>query len=261
MRRTTHVVLSVILAGSLPAAQAATIEYLAHACFIIESDRGERLLIDPFASKVWLGYDFPELPPVDAIVVTHPHYDHDAGRYRGQPWPWDETVPVFDRPGESSLGSILIRGVEGKHAEPYGKEFGQLNTIFRIEVDGVSIVHLGDNGPLTPDAVSELRPVDVLMVPADALEHILKNDEIAAIVAALEPRVVIPMHYRIPQLEAEADSPDDLGEIEPWLEGRGNVVRLGGHRWNPDHPLMATDDEPAILVFEPSPTMGTAASD
>ena len=258
MHRTLLIVLLSVLAAHGSGASAATIEYIAHACFVIESDAGERILIDPYASRVWLGYDFPEPPPVDAVVVTHPHYDHDAGRYRGQDWPWDDTVEVFDRPGEYSPGSIEIKGVRGKHADPYGKEFGQLNTIFRIDVDGLSIVHVGDNGPLTEANFDELDRADILMVPADALEHILKNDEIAAIVAALQPGVVIPMHYRIPELESEADSPDDLGEIEPWLEGRGNVQRVGGHLWNSaDTP---EGEQTTILVFDPSPSVARASS-
>lgn len=260
VRRALSIGLLTIVVGPVSVGHAATIEYIAHACFIIESDAGERILIDPFASNVWLGYAFPELPAVDAVVVTHPHYDHDAGRYRGQPWPWDETVQVFDSPGESALGSIKIRGVEGKHADPYGKEFGQLNTVFRIEVDGLSIVHVGDNGPLTAENYDGLRPVDILMVPADSLQHILKNHEISTIVAALEPRVLIPMHYRIPELEAESESPDALGGIESWLEGREHVVRLSSHRWNPAKMSEFVGREPAIVVFLPSPAIARPAS-
>lgn len=257
LRRARVLFLLAVFAGapSLSAA-AATIEYIAHACFVIESAAGERVLVDPFSSNVWLGYSFPKLPPVDAVVVTHPHYDHDAGRYRGQPWPWDESVPVFDVPGEFTLGAFRIRGVRGKHADPYGKEFGQLNTIFRFEVDGLSIVHVGDNGPLTEANYRALRPVDVLMVPADALEHILKNRDIEAIVEALEPRVVVPMHYRLPDLESDPDSPDDLGEIGPWLAGQKNVLHLGTHRWDP---VLGTDG-PRIVVFEPSPAVARAAT-
>ena len=117
---------------------------------------------------------------------------------------------------------------------------------------------MGDNGPLTEANFDELGQADILMVPADALEHILKNDEIAAIVAALEPGVVIPMHYRIPELETESDSPDDLGEIEPWLEGRGNVERVGGHLWNPA--TAPESKQTTILVFEPSPSVARVPS-
>ena len=113
-------------------------------------------------------------------------------------------------------------------------------------------MHLGDNGPLTEENYKSLRPVDVLMLPADELQHILKNDEIADIVAALEPRVIVPMHYRLPRLEAESDSPDDLGEIDPWLEGRDRVVRLESHRWQP-----VFADDSTIVVFNSSPLVAS----
>lgn len=59
------------------------------------------------------------------------------------------------------------------------------------------------------------------------------------------------MHYRLPDLEAEDDSPSDLGEIEPWLEGRRGVTRVEGHV-----SFLSAADLPAdqvIMVFEHAP--------
>jgi L-ascorbate metabolism protein UlaG (beta-lactamase superfamily) len=93
-------------------------------------------------------------------------------------------------------------------------------------VDGLRIAHLGDNGPLTDANLQELGRIDILMLPIDAKHHILKEAEIEAIRKALHPRIVIPMHYRILDLEPSADSLQDLGEISPWLAGQKNVVHL-----------------------------------
>jgi L-ascorbate metabolism protein UlaG (beta-lactamase superfamily) len=205
-----------------------TIEYLAHASFVITSPEGDRVLIDPYASRVWLGYDFPEGVTADAVLVTHPHYDHDAGVFRGADFPWPSLSPISD-PGSHSIGSMQVVGVEGKHADPYGMEFGQINTIFVIEVDGLRIAHLGDNGPLTPENVVAMGRVDILMIPGDALYHIIDAEATGAAIQALDPRIVIPMHYRIGALETEEDSPSDLGDVEPWLEGRFPVRRLPGN--------------------------------
>ena len=145
--------------------------YIAHACFVIESpSTGTRILIDPYNGYAhnWLGYSFPEGVRADAVLVTHPHYDHDATYYiGGRPL-------VFREPGAYSVRDIVIQGVEGRHAKGYGRAFGQLNTIWLVEVGGVRIVHLGDNGPLDADVVERLGRVDVLMVPIDADEHILR---------------------------------------------------------------------------------------
>lgn len=203
------------------------IESIAHSCFRIHTAKGTRLLIDPFASRMWLGYDFPAKLAADAVLITHPHYDHDADVLLGhQPPPWASDVRVLRDPGTYAIGDIAVTGVPGKHADPWGKEFGQTNTIWLLDVDGLRIAHLGDNGPLTDANVRALGRVDILMIPIDAKHHILKDAEIDAIRKVVHPRVVIPMHYRIPELEPSPDSPEGLGEIGPWLAGQQNVVRL-----------------------------------
>ena len=106
-----------------------TIEYIAHAAFLIRSPQGTEVLIDPYASAVWLGYDFPARYDPDALLITHPHYDHDGGRFRELPLWWDDSMQVIDAPGRHQVGDIAVHGIRGKHADPYGKEFGQLNTI------------------------------------------------------------------------------------------------------------------------------------
>ena len=203
------------------------IEYVAHSCFRIHTASGARVVLDPFASRVWIGYDFPRKLAADAVLITHPHYDHDADVLIGQqPPPWTPDVRVLRDPGAYKISDVTITGIRGKHADPWGKEFGQTNTIWLLDVAGLRIAHLGDNGPLTEANVKELGRVDVLMMPIDAQHHILKEAEIDAIRKALHPRVVIPMHYRIPDLEPSADTLQDLGEISPWLAGQKNVVQL-----------------------------------
>ena len=210
----------------LPAGQVA-IEYIAHSCFRIHSASGARLLIDPYASRVWLGYDFPRRLAADAVLITHPHYDHDADVLIGhQPPPWTPGVRVLRDPGAYKVSGVTISGIRGKHADPWGKEFGQTNTIWLLEVDGLRIAHLGDNGPLSEASLQELGRVDILMMPIDAKQHILKEAEIQTIRKALRPRILIPMHYRLPDLEPSADTPQGLGDIAPWLAGQANVVQL-----------------------------------
>jgi L-ascorbate metabolism protein UlaG (beta-lactamase superfamily) len=236
-----------------------TLEYVAHASFRIVSPTGERLLVDPYASRVWLGYDFPtgEVPPT--VLITHPHYDHDGGRFRNLPVPWDPTTRILDAPGTYRIGVVTVHGIEGKHADPYGKEFGQINTIFVIEAAGVRIAHLGDNGPLTAENVRDLGRVDVLMIPIDGQYHILAAEAIDAILQAVAPRIVVPMHYRIPELERDADSPSDLGPLDPWLVGRPDVLRLDTHTYA----LSAADldRQPSVLVFRHSPRVHPPAKE
>jgi len=235
-----------------------TIEYIAHACFRVTSPSGEQLLIDPFASRVWIGYDYPGGIESDAVLITHPHYDHDGGVSVDQVPPWPDAMTVLREPGNYVFGGIEVLGVMGKHADPYGKEFGQTNTIWIIEAAGLRIAHLGDNGPLSADAAARIGAVDILLMPADADFHILKEHEIQPILDQLSPNILIPMHYRHPDLEPD-DGPSGLGGIDGWLENYSGVRRL------PDNvttiSLQDLPDSMEILVFEHSPLLKRPTSD
>src|SRR6266567_3754720 len=134
--------------------RAVTIEYIAHACFRVTSPSGKQVLIDPYASRVWLGYDFPSNVRADAVLISHPHYDHDGGEAMGRKVPWPPNTLVLRNPGTNQLADITIAGFAGKHADPWGKEFGQSNTIWLVEIAGLRIVHLGDNGPLSDATIA-----------------------------------------------------------------------------------------------------------
>lgn len=199
------------------------IEYISHSSFVLTND-STSILIDPFMSRHWIGYSFPENISADATFITHPHYDHDGGRFLGEKPYWESKTTIYEQPGIFHVGKFEIEGFSGKHCDPYGKEFGQINTIWKINIAGISIVHLGDNGPLTEANYNELGKTDVLMIPIDSKYHIISKETIEEIISKLEPKLIIPMHYRISSLE-EIDKPKNLGDIEPYLSEQPNVMR------------------------------------
>jgi L-ascorbate metabolism protein UlaG (beta-lactamase superfamily) len=249
-----HLALASSYSGALKAAaanRAVTIEYIAHACFRVSSPSGKQVLIDPYASRVWLGYDFPPNVGADAVLISHPHYDHDGGEAMKRPVPWSSDKLVLRKPGTNQIGDITVIGYVGKHADPWGKEFGQINTIWLLEVGGLRIVHLGDNGPLTDGTVRALGRVDVLMIPIDSQFHILKADQIAAIRERLLPRVLIPMHYRHDDLETSPDKPEQLGGIDEWAKREDGVRYLNSHKQ--EFSVGTLPRKPEVLIFKHSP--------
>lgn len=233
-------------------AQSVTIEYIAHASFRIVSPAGHSVMIDPYESRWWLGYDFPDNPaPVDAVLVSHPHSDHDGGIAAGREPVWLRSATIVGVPGTFDFGDIEVTGVRGKHADPYGKEFGQINTIWRVEVGGLSIVHVGDNGPITDAIVEGLVDVDILMLPIDDIYHILKHDEIETFRERLKPSILVPMHYRHYDLELEADSPSDLGELVRWLDAEDNTRILDSNVLEIDRESLPATEQ--VVVFRHAP--------
>ncbi len=95
------------------------------------------------------------------------------------------------------------------------------NTIFVIEVDGVRYCHIGDNRHDVPkDVHTRLGRVDVLMVTVDDSCHPLSYAQVDALVDALGPRVVVPMHYYIEGLTTQSST---LKEPSAWLDSRGPI--------------------------------------
>jgi len=205
---------------ALPLPAQVTLEYIAHASFVLEATNGQRLIIDPYNSERWLGYTFPESVSADYVLVTHPHYDHDASYYF--------RAPVFREPGEYTLGPFRVLGVPAKHAGGFGAEFSFKSTVFVIETGGIRVAHFGDAGPLDAEQVKRIGRVDVVLLPIDGQDHILKPGQIEEIRRQLKPSIMVPMHYQIPELSS---LPDSLGPIAPWLAGQPNVLRLRTNRW------------------------------
>ncbi len=203
-----------------PAMAQVTLEYIAHASFVLEAANGQRLIVDPYNSERWLGYTFPESTAADFVLVTHPHYDHDASYYF--------KAPVIREAGEYTLGAFRVTGVAAKHAGGFGAEFSYKSTVFVVETGGVRVAHFGDAGPLDAEQLRRLGRVDVALLPIDGDEHILKQAQIDEIRRQLKPAIVVPMHYQIPEL---SDLPASLGPLEPWLMKQPGALRLRTNRW------------------------------
>ena len=228
---------------------AITIAYIAHASFLLSSGE-DTLLLDPYADTTWISYFFPRAISADAIVSTHPHYDHDGGIFRDLKPYWEGSMPFYQDPGEYTFGEFRVTGIKGRHCDPYGKEFGQKNTIFLFDVAGIRFCHWGDNGTINDTIAPYLTDIDVLFLPIDDTYHILKAEEIAETIEALNPKIIVPMHYRITELEPTPGKPKNLGPIDAYIAARDNVTQLDTNVFT----LTREDlpDEQMYLVFRHS---------
>jgi len=106
---------------------------------------------------------------------------------------------VVDGPGEYEISGVLIIGIATFHDGERGGKRGK-NTVYLMEIDEISVCHLGDLGHvLTSEQVEEIDNVDVLLLPVGGVSTI--NAPMAAeVVRQLEPKAVIPMHYNTPAL-------------------------------------------------------------
>ena len=114
-----------------------------------------------------------------------------------------EAAFVLDGPGEYEVREVLVTGVRTYRDDARGEEHGK-GVSFLIEVDGIHTIHLGDIGHLlSEEKLGDIGSVDIACVP---LSGALNPTKAAALVAQLDPRIVIPM----PLCEDEPDYDEAL---------------------------------------------------
>lgn len=160
--------------------------WLGHSCFQLRG-KNVTLITDPFSpvSQHSLG-------KVNASIVTisHNHPGHNfAQGVGGNP-------RVVLGPGEYEISDVLITGVASYHDDKRGQERGR-NTIYVIHMDDIVICHLGDLGhTLQEEQLEEVADADVLLIPIGGTNTI-NATQAAEVISQVEPRIIIPMHYRL----------------------------------------------------------------
>jgi len=170
------------------------ITWLGHACFRVRGTN-TTVITDPYSPS--LGYSLGK-PKANIVSISHQHPGHSYVQgIGGEP-------RVIPGPGEYEIGGVLIIGIATFHDGEGGKNRGK-NTVYLMEIDEVSVCHLGDLGHvLTTDQVEEMGNVDVLLLPVGGISTI--NAATAAeVIRQLEPKVVIPMHYKTEALNRELE--------------------------------------------------------
>ena len=223
--------------------------YFGHCAFRWETPGGVTVMADPYrnqAGRFWFSRLFPDVH-CDLGLITHAHFDHDATDRL------PEAASVLRIPGELVTGDLQIRGVRDLHSgAPRLRDFP--NVMFRLEANGVSFLHIGDNRAEWPEDVARaVGDVDVMMVTVDDSVHLLTYDQVDSLVQRLEPRVVIPMHYFIPGLSA---SGNDLLPPEGWLQRQQSVRRLDSHHADLSSGSLPSSTE--VWLFQPAPESLTA---
>lgn len=107
--------------------------------------------------------------------------------------------------GEYEVKGVLVNGFSFFHS---AGEKTERSTAYVFRAEGISVCHLGGVSKAEVDGLLERAgEVDILMVPVGG-EHTLRAEEAVAVVAELEPRIVIPMYFKTPKCSRKLDGPE-----------------------------------------------------
>lgn len=173
-----------------------------HACFRCEGD-GVSIVTDPYDPAV-AGLK-PVQDPADVVVVssTTDGYHSNVAMIPGDPLRLNALEVAGS--GTVEAGGITFEAFRTMESVEH-KEDPDDNAMYRFELGGVSVLHMGDTGnPLTEEELRPLRGrVDVLLALVGGPPTI-ELDDLYEAIGEIGPRVVIPMHYRIPGLTVSGE--------------------------------------------------------
>ena len=190
------------------------IKWLGHASFLITSDKGTRIVTDPYKCGGALLYAEVK-EAADVATVSHEHFDHNyVASLSGNP-------QAYRGPAPAEIKGVKFSAVSTFHDDTKGSQRGT-NTIISMDVDGVRVCHLGDLGhPLTAEEVKQIGKVDVLLTPVGGFYTI--DATVATEVAAkINAKVIIPMHFKNDRCTFP------VAEVNNFIHNKKNVTLVNG---------------------------------
>jgi len=105
----------------------------------------------------------------------------------------EKTPFIISGPGEYEIKGIFIKGFLSN--SKYGGE-NRINTIYSISLENMNLCFLGAIGTseLPAEIKEELGDIDIVFLPIGG-EGVLTAAEANKLATALEPKMIIPMHF------------------------------------------------------------------
>jgi len=192
------------------------IKWYGHAAFLITSEKGTKIILDPYEPGAFGGQlSYGKINDQSDITLTsHDHADHnDTKSLPGSP-------QVVKGSGLKTIKGISIKGVSTFHDPSKGSERGE-NTIFNLQVDGMQVCHLGDLGHILSDKeVAEIGPVDILLIPVGGY-FTIDAKEATRVAEQIKPKVLIPMHFKTEKCGFP------IAPVEDFVRGKPTLKRAG----------------------------------
>jgi len=162
-----------------------------HSCFRLKS-RGATVVTDPCGQDV--GYNVPRMrADIVTISLDQPDYNN-CGLVRGSP-------KALVGPGEYEVKGVFITGIATPLKKAKGRERLK-NTIYLFDFEELTVCHLGSLDHVPSQAqVEALSDIDLLLIPVGGRTTIGAT-QAAEVIGLLEPRIVVPMHYKTKAIKA-----------------------------------------------------------
>lgn len=124
----------------------------------------------------------------------------------------ESTALLLEGPGEYEVGPFAITGLSARRHIDTEAEHNQ-SAVYHIDVNDIRIGVVGNvAAPLSEEQLETIGIVEILILPVGGNGYTLDAKSAASVVAQVEPKIVIPVHYADAAVNYEVpqDSVDDF---------------------------------------------------
>jgi L-ascorbate metabolism protein UlaG (beta-lactamase superfamily) len=166
-----------------------SVQWLGHTCFLF-SGSGLRILVNPFRPiGCTAGYRPPKVA-ADLVLISSQLLDE--GEIEGLPG----DPQILYEPGAYKVSGIQLQGISIAHDREGGRRFGS-NVAWLWSQSGIKILHLGGAAaPLEIEQKILIGRPDLVLIPVGGGPKAYNPEEAKQAISALNPKMVIPTHYR-----------------------------------------------------------------
>lgn len=199
-------------------------------CFKIVSQKSKEgpttTLIDLFDKEIGIK---PPKNDADILMLT------SSGEE-----PEESSAFVVNSPGEYDIKGIAISGISSG-----GKNGPTKNIIYTFISEDIKVCHLGklSQAELSTEQLEEIGETDILMIPIGGGDS-LETKVALKIVEQIEPKIVIPMYFKIAGLK------EKLEDVSEFLKSLG-IKSLPGIDKLSIKKKDLSEEEAKIIVLNP----------
>lgn len=181
------------------------IKFYAHASFRLEGD-GIAVVTDPYTPGPEVSNFDPIHEAADLVIMSSAtdRFHSDPSHITGNPIVVNAVEVVTQ--AVNGNNEVTVKGVP-IHAFPsqesltwdYGRD-PEDNAMYLFEIEGLRLLHIGDIGnPLSPPQLDALAGKVDVMFALTGGNATIALDDLEQAIQAINPRVIIPMHYFHPK--------------------------------------------------------------
>ena len=189
------------------------ITWYGQSCFKIVSGQSS-IIIDPFNKSIGLT---PPRGKSDILLVSdNTIVESDYSQI--------DANFVISGAGEYEVGGVYVNGMSAFNLDENGNVINR-SIMYVITIEGMRICHLSNfSDEQVTELLDKIGQVDILMIPVGG-DYVVNGNKISSldsekaikVTSEIDPRVVIPMNFKIPKLSL------DLGSVDGFMKASGST--------------------------------------